>query len=301
MNLLHKIIILLSLSLSILSFQIIAQKNDKIKILDRQTREHIPFTTIIDLGSKTGFYSNPKGEIKRDLLSDSIGISCVGYTSIKIKIYDTTSIVYLDPQNYLISEVSIPAKKYKSSQMGYFKNNVNPSLVKAEGCGTEMAVLIKNKLNQPAILKNIYIAANPKSAKRFNIYHVSVFKINIYEIDKNDRIGKLINQRPLIFTSEVIKKKTIVRIVNNHIVIPENGAFIGIEWLGILNNATKEFEIGDTTIEPFIKLTTKPEGTIVYRRNAISGRKWELFTGNQKLKGLGLTNYIPQISIEVVY
>jgi hypothetical protein len=279
-----------------------SQKSETISILDRVTKEAVPFATVYNLNGKTGFYTSPNGEIKKSFLTDSIEISCVGYYPQKVTIRTSTSIILLEPCFYKIDEVVINPKKYKSSTLGYYKNKVNPSLSFAQNGGTEMAVMIKNDLKKEAVLKKIIVALSVTGASRFNLDFISVFRVNLYEINDQLLIGDIVNKCPLIFTSKDLMKKTELDVFNKNIVIPDKGVFVAIEWLGKIDNNTNELEKAYDPLEPFLSLTTKPKGTIVYIRNIYSKENWKLFTGYERLKAAGLDkNYIPRISLELAY
>jgi len=179
---------------------------------------------------------------------------------------------------------------------------VNPSLSFAHEGGTEMAVMIKNDLKKEAVLKKIIVAVSVKAPSRFNFDFTSVFRVNLYKINDQQLIGDLVNKTPLIFTSKDLMKKTELDVFDKNIVIPDNGVFVAIEWLGKINNKTNELEKAYDALELFLSLTTKPKGTIVYIRNIYSKENWKLFTGYEKLKAGGLDkNYIPRISLELAY
>jgi hypothetical protein len=279
-----------------------SQKSETISILDKVTNEVVPFATVYNLNGKTGFYSSPNGEIKKSFLTDSIEISCVGYYPKKVAILPATNIILLEPRYYKIDEVVINPKKYKSLTLGYYKNKVNHSLNLAQEGGTEMAVMIKNDLKKEAVLRKIIFALSVTASTRFNLDFTSVFRVNLYEINDQLSIGELVNKTPLIFTSKDLMKKTELDVFDKNIVIPDNGVFVAIEWLGKINNKTNELEKAYDALEPFLSLTTKPKGTLVYKRNIYSKENWKPFTGYEGLKKIGVDqNYIPRISLELAY
>jgi len=89
---------------------LLSQKSEAITIVDRVTKEAVPYATVYNLNGKTGFYSSPNGEIKKSFLTDSIEISCVGYYPKKVTILPSTNIILLEPRFYKIDEVVINPK-----------------------------------------------------------------------------------------------------------------------------------------------------------------------------------------------
>lgn len=276
------------------------QNNKGFKVLDLKTHKPLVYAVAKNLIDSSGFYTNQSGGIDNNILKGSVEISNIGYYPISIDVDTLSEIVYLKPKyNALKEHTFFHNKKRKSKEYGYFNKKVKPNLIGAQKTGTEIAVLIRNPQKEECILKKLFIAAGIKNKEREESHLKSIFKINLYAVKGNNEIGYLINDKPLVYSSDVLEKKTVLDVYNENIIIPENGAFISIEWIAKFDEDSKNL-IKDEYVEPYLCFTNKPEGIVVYKRNVFKD-KWARYTGDKKLKSIGINHYIPRISIEVVY
>jgi hypothetical protein len=295
-------VIIVSLFILIYYSQILSQNKASIILLDSIEIQPIPFGTIVIKNGSKGYYTNEKGISDQIKIGDTITISSIGYDSKTLIIEQPVQKVYLNPKIYYINVITIKPHKEKSKLMGYFRNSVKKDLVIGFKSGTELAVKIPNTAHVTGIINKIYlfVSFNYLQAKHYKNF-TSIFKINIYSID-GDNVGDLLNAKQLIFNSNILKNKTIIDISQYNIAMPEDGAFVAIEWVGIVNEQTKQIEPIYTQIDPSIGLTTQPKGCIVYKRDVLRENKWKRYTSEDTyLKSIGLPNYIPRISVEVSY
>ncbi len=282
-----------------------AQNSEQIYVIDSLTKEPVSYSIIRNLKDSTGFYSNIEGQFdKKDLIGKEIEVSSIGYYSKETKLTIKSKYINLKPKNYTIDEVIIKPQKYKTKKIGYANNKDENKVYQTYTCGSELAVFIKNPNGSIAFINKIIIDANinARKIKELNLNFVSVFKINMYSIGENEKIGEIINKVPLIFTSKNLNKKTTLDISQERFLMPNNGVFISIEWVGIENQVTKEIKTTKEAIEPFIGLSLKPSDAIVYKRNKLGSNRWQLYDSNDIiLKNRVMKNYIPKISIEIAY
>lgn len=93
------------------------------KILDKETLEAIPFSSVSVKGTSIGTCSNNQGEFifyyPDSLIDHDLNISCIGYKSksLKLESLSTNNItnIYLDPASYEISEITIRPNQMTAS------------------------------------------------------------------------------------------------------------------------------------------------------------------------------------------
>jgi len=122
-----KIIIpILVFSLSFIPIYSWSQKREvRGKVLDKETLEAIPFTNISVKATSIGTCSNNHGEFifyyPDSLIDRDLNISCIGYKSQSLKLESVSSnniiIIYLAPELYEISEITIRPNQMTASDM----------------------------------------------------------------------------------------------------------------------------------------------------------------------------------------
>lgn len=252
---------------------VFSQIISKVYVVDTLTRLPIPFASIQYLERNYGTYTNDLGEFKRTK-EKKIQISCVGYYSKTVELVGNEDTISLKPKIYTLKEITItPGKAEKLLMLGYSNLKSEGSL--AQMPGTEIAVFIPNSQNKEKLLKSIVLRIDRRNIVLEDFAFVSVFKINIYNARNTKEIDQLINKKDLIYNSGILKRKTIIDISDLNLIIPKEGLFIGIEWVGKLNVNTHELDVShDKSVEPFICLTFKSPNSVVFERSGLTNYSW---------------------------
>lgn len=272
----------------------------KIYLADSLTHIPIAYASITDSDNNAVSYSNNRGFF---VISDwkRITVSSVGYISRRIAIDRQTDTVYLSPKTYELPEIAVsPGRKAKNIIIGYAdgKSALNIS----NSSGEELAVLIKNKEGSYHTIKSVILKAgrNEHMLKYLGVNFVSVFKINFYAVAKDGMPGELLNSKDLIYTSEILKEKTILDVSQLNLVMPVEGVFVSVEWVGKEDKGNKDlYIISKASLEPWIKTTFDVSDSVVYIKDASNEYKWRVVDRNH-LMSLALkkeNGFTPLISL----
>ena len=272
-----------------ISFSSIAQTI----ILNNETEKPIEFAAIYNSSLLVGTYSDQDGSFKiQTKPNDTLIISCIGYYTDTIICKETLSKkLFLKPKAYDIDEVTISVNvKTKLYELGYRKEKEKISFF--SHMGSEWVVYIENnnperkKLIESVILKT---SSKPKD----NI----VYRIHIYEKDSVTGLpGDDIVNLPL-YQSKYHKGRKYE--LNNHVVLPESGVFVGIEWISYLNKDEKKFETtGNLALS--IPISFELENSCTYYRSKFYDNKWILADKNHPLSQLQNATNPPNLGLSIV-
>ncbi|MFA5971282.1 MAG: hypothetical protein WC780_02930 [Lentimicrobiaceae bacterium] len=275
-----------------------SQLNSNVYVVDTVTKLPVPFVSIQFVDTNIGMYTNDLGFFSRPT-EKKIQLSCVGYFSKLLELDNSTDTLFMLPQIYNLPEVVIsPVKNKKTIMLGYF--NAKHSFSYSQSSGKELAVFIANVQGKDFLLKDVVLRIDRRKVVLRDFDFVSVFKLNIYRSGTRKEIGSLINTKDLIYSSEILEKKTIINLSDLNIIVPKDGIYIGIEWVGTLRRPSSELYIeSKNSIEPFISGTFDITNSFVYERNTWGDNKWILFDkGHVYSKLAGKSNgFTPCISI----
>ncbi len=301
-----------------------AQHLLKCKLLDSVSKEPVQYANISIIHSPKGTYSNIKGcfELEFDCNSDSLFISMVGYKSLIVKIESLNLLqedtLFLVKNTYELNEVTIFANtklKSDTKNLGYINKASNISI--SGRSRSEIAVYINNTEYKSAFIKEVVYEIkrhhiSPKNKqkelikdKRFENFKTAV-RVHLYTKDSVD--GKpdkeLLVENVVIILDEKFKDKLKVDISKHNIILPKEGVFVGIEWLGLVDEITSNIVVDKKYhLNTSVLLTTKLHEKITWMRHAAYGQDWgkKDMEALQKLhKNNEILNAAFGISIEVV-
>lgn len=169
----------------------------KILILDKSSKEIIPYASIKFINTTEGTYSNEKGVFNINSGIDSIEISCLGYQTIKISTNEIQTTTYLTPTTTLLKAVELKNQsafeildKKKSENyigLGSFVNNTI-NLAKRFDFNNTVVLksvqldILNNQTEKIALLKIYDIDSNHKPLKNILEHHI------YYKILPDDKI-----------------------------------------------------------------------------------------------------------------
>lgn len=260
--------------------RVYAQKELKVLIVDKETNEPIPFASLSYFYSNNckGLYSGADGLIKVNLPNniDSLKIACLGYLPIirsRIRMDDT---IKLERDTYILKEVLIhPFNKPDFQTIGFA--NMSSKTEFTSYSGVECVVFINNEGKEELFIKSVLYKM--KIRGQLN----SVIRIHLYTCDGNcmpDR--ELINENYIVYLSKKNDGLIEVDISKFNIKLPLNGIYVGLEWIGNLDEKTNRI-IEDRGIvkvkyignESFIKLISSNIRQQTYLRCLNDKKNWD--------------------------
>jgi len=221
-------LLLISLSLS----KIIAQG----QLIDSITKSPIPYAIVSVNTKELGTYSDEEGyfELKGLSNNDTLVFKHIGYKgkiiSYKLLIYN--KIVELSPRYYDIKEVIITNKKLKDLEIGFTRLKANSTLGVVD-YGAEHATLIKDPLYEGKKIKAI--AYKIKKDKNIN----SLVRVHLYSNHKGKPGEELLIKNNIVIIDKYTGNRIVFDIGQYNLKFPNDGIFISLECIGVLNNENK--------------------------------------------------------------
>ena len=265
----------------------VAQTNIIGKIIDVDTKQGIPYASIIYLSdpSQQGGYSDSIGNfniLKKEL---DLQVSCIGYKTLKIesKFVEQGLLISLRPEVISLQPVEIQQVKIKTMQLGYFKNKTFKSPL-SPGVSADRKRQYRNFVAQYVpnakedttikITKLLYNLSNhPDSRYTSGEFHgggcvptklrVHLFTVNSYsKLPDQELLTK--NQ---IIINDCSSDNLIVDISDENVYLPKNGVFVALEYVDV--NRTKS-----ATVFPYYVICSTPIAT---RYESFHQEKWALY------------------------
>lgn len=271
------------------------------------TLEDIKYRKIIPFATATFFlnnknikfdYFNEKGQINvdGDFVYDYVAISCVGFenrTFLKTLFVDT---VQLEKNEILLNEIVINInKENKIRQLGLYGSPVKIAMGFSKGM--EICIFIKN---EDQILRKInsFIFELPSKTKKRSVIRLHSYKISEKDFEPGDEILNY-NITKILDTDRSSKMQILLQ--DNDLNLPPDGFFIGLEFLGYLDETENNFfnenyEKGSTKL----KLNDNLNESLTFIRNRVKNEKWDntLWLKNNLSKIAKFKN-IPNVSFGI--
>jgi hypothetical protein len=223
------------------SINVFAQENTLVKgrIINLETKEPIPYCSIVYLKKDKGVFSDSLGNfvLKKEPLLDSIQITSLGYEKklLSIQILEENNLVIsLKPIYFKLNEVAITPDENKIKKI---KKKLGPIATKrtsSKGIGPGVlgrttAIYVANQTqNIPKKITEVhYDLRNRKN---------SIVRVQLYH--KNELTN--LPDKELILEDLIIKLKPgqnrlNVNIEKYNLMMPNNGLFVSLQWLGELD------------------------------------------------------------------
>jgi len=222
--------------------------SQKMTVVDGNNKKPIPFANyslytnnqLVQSG-----YCNDEGKLyaKQEIYFDLIKVSCIGYENIEVyknKIINDTLLLY--PTVYSLREVIIRSSKKTKDvfTLGYTKNKKKANFGAMKGM--KICVFIENPFHVSKFIQSFIF-------KIYNRYGTKLgFKIHFLEKDTLTNMpGKELLTQDIIMILEGNNRKEVEKDVSLYnIEFPSIGAFVGIEWFGVLDEETGSYKGVDT-------------------------------------------------------
>jgi hypothetical protein len=227
----------------ILGVSIKLNGQSKILVLDEETKDPIPFATII-YKDKLGTFTNDKGTFLLDHSFDKLVIKSIGYKELNLDVKEIKDTLWMSPAPINLEPIVVTQfpKKISYSKVNMKSNNDFPksylSIV-----GNEISTLIIGNENaKKSYLTYIKIPTNSSilkvrtkdntKAKEVDEPFCSVFQIQFYE-NENGKPGQLLDYEPTIIKiTQKDDKYFQIDLSEKKIFIPKDGVFFGLLAIG---------------------------------------------------------------------
>lgn len=259
---------------------VLSQSNQKIQILDKETNDPVSFATILNKHKNSGAYADKNGYFIFEFQkNDTLVISCIGYFSkiIAIKTSNDQDVIYLNPKMYNINEIVVKpdSKEQKTRHLGYDKHKPDFTI-----CNTPGAIIASYILNQTQlsiVIKEIIIPTKEKKrSSEHNNIQEGYIRVHLFTVNPvNNSPDKELLTKNLIYNTSELKRNIKIDISDQNILVPKEGVFVGIEWLGE--------NIGNTERHgwrPFLIFTYDIDESLTWTKDALTNNKWELMDEN---------------------
>lgn len=247
--------------------------SQNIYVLDMDTKKPIPFANATFTNKNLitgGDYCDETGLLKINSIHqfDNITFSCIGYKQRTIntqKIISDT--ITLSKEIINLNEVVI-SKYLKKDILTLGYNNSAKKFIVSGRKGIESVVFIENPQNSLLPIESFLF-----KIKRRDKFKTAV-KIHFYNKNKQkfEPGEEMFAEDVICYLDENAKGTVEVNLKKYNLLLPIEGAFIGLEWLGIidLNNNTNKGDWTDTGIEYNCTLD-KP---LTFIRNRFKTNEW---------------------------
>lgn len=178
--------------------------------------------------------------------------------------------VHMQSKIHLLNEIVVrPSVKKKYKTIGYAKSKKDIRITSSSGM--EYVVFVTNDYRKELLIKSVLL----NMVQRKDI--TSVIRIHLYSCNDMVTPGKeLIHDNLLVYLTKKNDRLIKVDISKYYIKIPESGIFVGMEWIGILDEDTGI--INDTNgfeMESFIFFTLQATQQQTYMRSLKYNWEWD--------------------------
>lgn len=194
----------------------------------------IPFVTIYVEGEQTGTSADEQGKFSLPAVGSekNLVLSSVGYETLIFPVKGLPEVITMKPVIYQMDEVIIEKKhedRYRT--LGAFTKD---AIVERFGCRNLNWIAARyfpysREYSDTPYLKNISIFTNSKVKN-------AAFLVKLYAANQDGQPGQLLHTDNIIGRAKKGKKMTDIDLSSLNIPFPEEGLFVGIEWLLIQDN-----------------------------------------------------------------
>ncbi len=217
--------------------------SQNITVLDAKSKKTISFVNYFlyqDKGLVKGGYCTEEGllQLNKDILFNKIRLTCIGYENLEISknnvINDT---LLLTPTVYHLNEVLITYnKKNEFINLGYLKSKKKAFLTAIKGM--KICTFIDNPLHETKLIHSFLLKIYNRNSTKVG------FKLHLFEKDSltNTPGKELLEQEIIVILNGKSKKDVDYNVSQYNIDLPAQGAFVGIEWFGVVNEENNNFK-----------------------------------------------------------
>jgi hypothetical protein len=226
----------------------------EIQILSQKDKKAVPFANITYLADDSvvgGTYANEEGKTILTLAErvNFIAVSSIGYQTLKIAKKDINSQMYLVENIAELAEIRLNPQKLTTKYLGNPVKNTHHFL--HFHAGSEQIILVENTFKEEKFIKSFSFFLKDWD----NL--TNVFKVVFYT-NVNGSPAKVYgdNVKDNIFVVKKNKKITL-DIQKMNVLLPKEGLFVGLEYVGFIEHDTKNIN----TTNSFYTLDKKKKPT----------------------------------------
>ncbi len=265
-------ILLIILTYSLYAIQLSAQQRlSYAKFVNKNTNKPISYCTITCSNDQTGGFSDSLGiiAIQNIINCDKILVTSLGYKSEVFMVKNNpqknkdTLLFYLTPDTLKLEEVQIAkdATKIKlvKYNLGHF-NSKKEVIDRTGAIGNTRALYIKNPTNNTStkitkILYSIDGLRDPLFDNQSAMVRINLFR----KAENSDAPGSPLINEDIIIRTKKGQGQIIYDVSKYNILLPKDGVFIAIQWLGELTSKIKPINIS-----PALNSHRNVDGSIMY-------------------------------------
>ncbi|MFS4467714.1 carboxypeptidase-like regulatory domain-containing protein [Maribacter sp. 2210JD10-5] len=241
-------------------------------IIDSITGESVSQVNIWLTDKGQGTFSDEKGffSFKKTFGAEKVIFSAVGYKTKEVPINQIHEKILLSPQTTVLNEAVVQARKSKR-RLTKRVNRINRLRIKSILPGFENPQILakyfpyKKEYRKTRFLKEIRLFTQSS-------YEHASFNIRLFSVGKDSFPDGYIYSKNIRVLTRKGKKITRIDLNDENIVFPEDGFFLGVEWVRVKENLSIW-----NSFEPYIgfEIHDNNEGSWFYRRG-VWKPMWEL-------------------------
>ncbi|WP_293870664.1 hypothetical protein [Flavobacterium sp.] len=257
--------------------------SQKLIVQDAKTKKTISFVNYFlyqDEKLVTGGYCSEDGviQLNSEILFNKIKLSCIGYENLEIsKNIINNDTLLLTPAVYPLKEVVVKTnKKDEFVNLGYIKSKRKTWLTAIKGM--KICAFIDNPFHETKLIHSfLFKICNNNSTKLG-------FKLHLFEKDSlTNNPGKELLKQDIIVILDGKSNKDIENIISQYnIDFPAQGAFVGIEWFGVLNEENNDFKDVDSQ-NGYIEINDDAKEFSTFQKDVFSFYPWKNMEKFKKL------------------
>lgn len=248
--------------------------SQKLHVFDTKTKMPVPYANYLlyfDDSLIKGGYCTEQGliDIPDGVVYNKIKLTCIGYENFEVsknKIINDT--LLLNPTVYPLKEIVITSnKKEEFINLGYIKSKRKARLGAIKGM--KICTFIANPFHEPKLIHSFLFKIHNDNDTKLG------FKLHLFENDTlTNKPGKELLQQDIIIILEGKSNKDIEHDVSSYnIDFPAQGAFVGIEWFGVLNE-DNNFK-GIDTQNGYIEINDDSKEFNTFQQDVFSFYPWK--------------------------
>lgn len=213
----------------------------QILVFDKESKKPIPFVNVFYKFENKVVYSdycdqNGFANISAQKIFDNMEFSCIGYESNVRQKKDISDTIFLQKKSIALDEIKIVSRKNQQSTLIGFSQLKKETTLSAFK-GFEICQFMENTFGKPKAIQSFVF----KVIKREKLK--TAVRIHLYAKHKNkfEPGEELITEDIIRYFDGKTREKVEIDLTPYNLELPPEGAFIGIEWLGIVDENTGKF------------------------------------------------------------
>jgi hypothetical protein len=208
-------------------------------VINKETKEIVPFASIYIKNEKKGTSSNLDGSFEIIVKQfDTLIISSIGFKGIEIVVKNVKDTIFLVPDILRMQEVKIQSNRKfllfpKRNTIGEVRSSYfdDSHWIGSGGIPYDIArfFIFKEEYANTRFVESV-------TFETFSDIDDVAFALNFYRKGKNGFPAELINKRSIIGTAKKGRNKTKVELKDEKVYLPKDGLFVSVKFLIIESN-----------------------------------------------------------------